>query len=103
VCPWNAQPVGPDAAASPWLPRAVFDRPSLAALWRTPDVELRAALKGSAMTRAGIRRLRRNVAVCAGATGDANALAALREVDEPTCDDPVVAEHVHWALELHNG
>jgi epoxyqueuosine reductase len=103
VCPWNAQPAGPDAASSPWLPRAVFDRPSLAALWRTPDVELRAALKGSAMTRAGVRRLRRNIAVCAGATGDASALAALREVDEPTCDDPMVAEHVHWALELRDG
>ena len=55
------------------------------------------------MTRAGVRRLRRNVAVCAGATGDADALSALREVDEPTCDDPIVAEHVHWALELHGG
>ena len=54
------------------------------------------------MTRAGVPRLRRNVAVCAGATGDAEALAALREVDEPTCDDPIVAEHVHWALELHD-
>jgi epoxyqueuosine reductase len=103
VCPWNAQPAAPDAADSPWLPRAVFDGPSIAALWRTPDTELRASLKGSAMTRAGIRRLRRNVAVCAGATGDADALAALREVDEPTCDDPMVAEHRHWALEVHGG
>lgn len=103
VCPWNAQPVGPDAEGTPWLPRAVFDQPSLAALWRTPDSDLRKALKGSAMTRAGVRRLRRNVAVCAGATGDTNALNALREVDEPTCDDPLVAEHVHWALEVHRG
>jgi len=103
VCPWNAQPAGVDDAASPWLPRAAFDRPSLASLWRTPDADLRAALKGSAMTRAGVRRLRRNVAVCAGATGDAEALTALRDVDEPTCDDPLVAEHVHWALELHDG
>ena len=75
----------------------------LAALWRTPDTELRKALKGSAMTRAGVRRLRRNVAVCAGATGDANALTALREVDEPTCADPMVAEHVYWALEVLGG
>jgi hypothetical protein len=40
--------------------------------------------------------------VCAGATGDAEALAALREVNEPACDDPIVAEHVHWALELND-
>jgi epoxyqueuosine reductase QueG len=100
VCPWNAQPARPDEAGSPWLPRAAFDGASIAALWRTPDTELRRSLKGSAMTRAGVLRLRRNVAVCAGATGDPDALAALRDVAEPTCDDPVVAEHVHWALEL---
>ena len=64
--------------------------------------ELRASLKNSAMARAGLLRLRRNLAVCAGATGDADALSALREVDEPTCDDPIVAEHIHWALELHD-
>jgi epoxyqueuosine reductase len=103
VCPWNAQPSSPDGDGSPWLPRAVFDGPSIAALWRTPDADLRRSLKGSAMTRAGVRRLRRNVAVCAGATGDTEALASLRDVDEPTCDDPMVAEHVHWALELHRG
>jgi len=98
VCPWNARPADPDAAGSPWLPRAVFDGRSIATLWRTPDDELRRALKGSAMMRAGVTRLRRNIAVCAWATGDAEALTALREVDEPTCDDPIVAEHIHWAL-----
>jgi epoxyqueuosine reductase len=103
VCPWNAQPAEPDAEHSPWLPRAVFDQRSIAALWATPDPELRRGLKGSAMTRAGVRRLRRNLAVAAGATGDASALTALREVREPTCDDPMVAEHVHWALELRDG
>jgi epoxyqueuosine reductase len=103
VCPWNAQPSEPDTPDSPWLPRAAFDGPSIAALWRTPDSELRRSLKGSAMTRAGVRRLRRNVAVCAGATGDAEALGALRDVDEPLCDDPMVAEHVHWAIEANGG
>jgi epoxyqueuosine reductase QueG len=81
----------------------VFDGRSLAELWRTPDADLRAALKKSAMTRAGVRRLRRNIAVCAGAAADADALTALREVQEPTCEDPMVAEHVHWALELADG
>ena len=100
VCPWNAQPPEEDARGSPWLPRAAFDGRTLAELWRTSDAELRASLKKSAMTRAGVRRLRRNVAVCAGASADANALTALREVDEPSCDDPLVAEHIHWALEL---
>src|SRR5947207_6811871 len=56
-----------------------------------PYTTLFRSLKNSAMARAGILGLRRNVAVYAGAAGDAQALSALREVDEPTCDDPVVA------------
>jgi len=99
VCPWNAQPPEPDEPGSPWLPRAAFDGRSLADLWRTPDVELRQSLKGSAMSRAGLKRVRRNIAVCAGATRDAAALLALRDVREPACADPLVAEHVSWALE----
>jgi epoxyqueuosine reductase len=103
VCPWNAQPAAPDGPGSPWLPRAAFDGRSIADLWRTPDTELRASLKNSAMARAGAWRLRRNIALCAGATGDPDALSALRDVDEPLCDDPIVAEHVHWALESNGG
>src|SRR4029078_11914496 len=91
VCPWNAQPAEEDEPGTPWLPRAAFDGRTWAQRGRTPDADLRAAMKNSAMTRAGVRRLRRNVAVCAGATGDADALTALREVREPLCDDPLVA------------
>src|SRR5262249_45387010 len=98
VCPWNAQPATADQPGSPWLPRAVFDGRSLADLGRTPAGDLRRSLKESAMSRGGLKRLRRNVAVCAGASRDAEALSALREVREPTCADPLVAEHVAWAL-----
>ena len=38
-----------------------------------------------------------------GAAWMIGALSALRDVQEPTCDDPLVAEHVHWALEVHGG
>ena len=99
VCPWNLQPAVDTKADSAWLPRLAFDQPSLAQLWRTPDQELRGALKKSAMTRAGVKRLRRNVAVCAGATGDEEALTALKETHEPSTSDPLVAEHVAWALD----
>jgi epoxyqueuosine reductase len=96
VCPWN-QRAG--ATADPhWQPRAAFDEVSLAQLWRTPDAEWRTALRDSAMSRARVKRLRRNVAVCAGATGDQDARQALLEVAEPSCADPLVAEHVEWAL-----
>ena len=103
VCPWNLRAATDAAAASPWLPRATFDAPSLATLWRTPDSELHQSLRGSAMTRAGVRRLRRNVAVCAGATQDEEALAALAEVHEPSCAEPLVADHVEWALGRNRG
>src|SRR5260370_40316294 len=89
VCPWNAQPAAPDEPSSPWLPRPVFDGPTLAQLWRTPDADLRKALEDSAMSRAGVKRLPRNVAVCAGATRDPDALSALGDVHEATCSHPL--------------
>jgi len=95
VCPWNrSAAVSNDPA---WLPRAIFDGTSIADLWRTPDTELRKGLKGSAMTRAGVKRLRRNLAVAAGATRDAAALAALDDTREPSCDEPLVTDAIDWA------
>jgi epoxyqueuosine reductase len=98
VCPWNLHAPVADSAEPRWLPRAAFDNRTLAELWHTSDGDLRASLKGSPMTRAGVKRLRRNIAVCAGATGDEAALTALETVHEPSCDEPLVAEHVAWAL-----
>jgi epoxyqueuosine reductase len=99
VCPWNrSAAVSNDAA---WLPRAIFDGRTLDELWRTPDDELRRGMKHSAMSRAGLKRLRRNLASCAGATGNADAMAAVRDVHHPICDEPLVAEHVDWARARH--
>jgi epoxyqueuosine reductase len=98
VCPWNQTrtvPLSPDAS---WQPRAGLDRPLLLDLWRRSDDELRALLKGSAMKRAGVRRLRRNLAVALGNSGDPAAADALETHDEPTCCDPLVEEHVGWAI-----
>ena len=95
VCPWNQEAAVSQAPA--WLPRAAFDGRSIADLWRTPDADLRRSLKGSAMTRAGVTRFRRNLAVAAGATRDPDALLALDVVHEPACAEPLVQEHVEWA------
>ncbi|HXW03982.1 MAG TPA: tRNA epoxyqueuosine(34) reductase QueG [Vicinamibacterales bacterium] len=96
VCPWNFYPaVSQDRA---WTPRPGLDVPRLVDLWRLADDELRALLKGSAMKRAGVRRLRRNLAVAIGNTGEPGDADALREHQEPTCGDPLVAEHVRWAV-----
>jgi epoxyqueuosine reductase len=97
VCPWNGK-----AAISldhPWQPRPQLDDVGLLDLWRLRDDDLRRALKGSPMKRAGVRRLRRNLAVAIGNTGDRSAAAALRESHEETARDPLVQDHVAWALE----
>ena len=81
VCPYNQVPRrGPADAA--WQPRAGLDLPRLVELWRRPDSELRKAVKGSAMTRAKLTGLRRNLAVAIGNSGDAEAIAALAEESE---------------------
>ncbi len=103
VCPWNLTPstgVSPDRA---WLPRAGLDAPSLLALWQQSDDELRALLKGSAMKRAGVRRLRRNLAVAVGNSGAPGGAASLEAHDAPTCRDPLVADHVAWAVRKLRG
>jgi epoxyqueuosine reductase len=72
----------------------------LVELWRRSDADLLALVKGSAMTRAKLAGLRRNLAVAIGNSGDPEALAALREPpgDRASLADPMVQEHVSWAL-----
>jgi epoxyqueuosine reductase len=97
VCPWNLTPSTGVSSDKAWLPRAGLDGPSLVDLWRQSDDELRALLKGSAMKRAGVTRLRRNLAIALGNSGTPAAADALGANDAPSCHDPLVAEHVAWA------
>ena len=61
VCPWNAS--APRSADPAWQPRPAWDRVDLMTLARRTDDELSAALEGSAMERARVRGLRRNISV----------------------------------------
>ena len=97
VCPWNSKAA--ISLAQPWQPRPALDAASLLDLWRMRDDDLRAALKGSPMKRAGVRRLRRNLAVALGNSSDPAAAGPLRESTEETALDPLVQEHVAWAVE----
>ncbi len=99
VCPYN-QAV-PRSDRREWQPRAGLDLPALVDLWRRPDVELKTLIKGSAMTRAKLTGLRRNLAVAIGNSGSREACAVLteRSLDRPSADDEMVREHVEWALE----
>jgi epoxyqueuosine reductase len=101
VCPWNRKAAVTEDPV--WQPRDGLDAPKLIDLWTRTDDELRALLKGSAMKRAGVRRLRRNLAVSIGNAGDPGAAAALESCSEDTAADPLVREHVAWAVERLRG
>jgi len=103
VCPHNQQP--PQSADRAWQPRGGLDLPKLVELWRRPDDELRDLLRGSAMTRAKLTGLRRNLAVAIGNSGNPDAIAALAVAseDRPTADDPLVEEHIRWAVTNYEG
>lgn len=103
VCPYNQPPsVSSDPA---WGTRPGLDLPRLVDLWNHSDADLRALMKGSAMRRAKVTGLRRNIAVAIGNGGDDDAVAALEHGrdDQPSASDPVVREHVAWAVTKRRG
>ena len=98
VCPYNAEP--PRSEDPAWQPTADLDQPRLSELWRRPDETLAALLGRSAMSRARLTGLRRNVAVALGNSATLAAAVAVAEPespDSPSCSEPMVAEHVDWA------
>lgn len=99
VCPFNLVPSTATTNEPEWQPRPGLDGSSLLDLWTHSDQDLRVLLKGSAMKRAGVRRLRRNLAVAIGNSGDVSAADALERRAGETCKDPMVAEHVAWAVD----
>ena len=103
VCPYNDTP--PVSGDPVWQPRPALDRPGLVDLWSRSDAGLRDAIRKGPMTRARVKRLRRNLAVAMGNSGEPAARAAL---DPERCDarsdaeslgEPLVAEHIEWARE----
>lgn len=63
VCPWNqTAAVSTDIA---WQPREAWDEVSIDAVAGRSDAELESAMEGSAIARAGVRGLRRNLKVAA--------------------------------------
>jgi epoxyqueuosine reductase len=101
VCPWNLAPLATLDAA--WEPRAGRATARAAELWQRSDQQLNALVRGSAMTRASLSRLRRNLAVTLGNSGDKRMTEVL---DRPgggvpraaqSAQTPLVQEHVRWA------
>ena len=103
VCPYNRP--APRSDDRPWQPRRALDLPGLVELWRRSDAELRAETKGSAMRRARLTGLRRNLAVAIGNSGDPDAIDALAQPsgDRPSAEDGMVQEHIAWAAAQRRG
>ena len=96
VCPWNARAAR--SADPAWQPDPVLDQPQVTDLWRQPDDALRPIVKRSAMSRAGLRGLRRNIAVALGNSATADAAAAVSApVPDDSRSDPLVGEHLAWS------
>jgi len=96
VCPWNK--FAQVAALPDFRARHRLDEPDLVELFAWSEADYAGKTRGSALARLGFRRWLRNLAVALGnAPRSARAAAALaaRAGD----DDPVVREHVEWALE----
>lgn len=90
---------------SPFLPRAAIagkDARTLAReLLTMTQEEFSATFKNSPMKRAKLRGLKRNAAVVLGNVGTGDDVDVLtRALDD---DEPVVREHVAWALQRLRG
>ncbi len=98
VCPWNKfarRTDEPDFRA-----RNGLDRASLADLFAWSEEEFLRRTEGSPIRRSGYSRWLRNLAVALGnAPGSPEVVEALRARRE--VEDPVVREHVEWALRRH--
>lgn len=91
VCPWNQGMVQGDKEFE-----AGGDAPVLAELLRMSREEFHLRFAGTPLRRTGWRRLVRNVAVALGNSGDPRAVEPLR--DALAIPDPLIQEHVQWAL-----
>jgi epoxyqueuosine reductase len=95
VCPWNK--FARVAAEPDFRVRHRLDAPDLVELFGWSEEQYLGRTEGSALRRLGFGRWLRNIAVALGnAPRSAEAAAALRARRDEA--DPVVREHVAWAL-----
>ena len=98
VCPWNKfarRTDEPDFRA-----RNALDTATLGQLFAWTEAEFLQRTEGSAIRRSGYTRWQRNIAVALGnAPSTPDVLAALASALH--VDDPIVREHVEWAVQQH--
>jgi epoxyqueuosine reductase len=98
VCPWNR--FSTPTPEQDFLPRHGLDQATLLELFGWSEETFLRRTEGSAIRRIGHARWLRNIAVALGncPSDDAIATALNQRVTDP---DPVVREHVAWAIERH--
>lgn len=101
VCPFNLAPL---ATLDPaWAPKAGRAATRAAELWQRSDQQLHSLVQGSAMTRTSLSRLRRNLAVALGNSGDPRMVDVLDRAGggirraAQSAETALVKEHVAWA------
>ena len=96
VCPWNGRAARSEDPA--WQPRDPLRFPTLIDLCDLDDAAWRALLKGSAMRRAGLPRIRRSLAYAAAALAPESGARALDALErQPSASDDDVADAIQWA------
>jgi len=117
VCPQNA--AAPAAGDACWQPKAPLRDATLETLWTLDDTGLQRTIEGTALRRASVRGLRRNLAVAIGNAGqtlagllsprmvpgtistgggaESEVPGTFSHAGRPSLDDPMVAEHLDWA------
>jgi epoxyqueuosine reductase len=99
-CPWNK--FAKLSGESDFAPRHQLDTADLVTLFNWSESEWDARTRGSALRRAGYSGWLRNIAV---ALGNGPSTAAARKALQGRRDhpDPVVLEHIEWALDRLGG
>lgn len=96
VCPWNRRAATSDDDA--WQPRPELRAPRLVELCLMSDAEWSRVLKGSAMRRAGVRRIRRSLAYAAAHLPADDARRALHSMTgQPSAVFPDVADAIAYS------
>jgi epoxyqueuosine reductase len=102
VCPWNRRAPASDDPV--WQPRAGLAFPSILDLCAVTDDEWRARLKGSAMRRAGLRRIRESLAYGAAQLAEPDRSAALDMLAaHPSGQTDTVSAAIAWARATAEG
>jgi len=97
VCPWNR--FSEPSRESDFAARHPLDAPDLVELFMWDEQTFLDRTEGSAIRRIGYRRWLRNIAVALGNAPRSDAI--VRALNSRRGLDPMIDEHIEWALEQH--